>query len=127
MVCLTETGKEALGMVLEAMKSVCQVYEADFWELLDLHELLPDEELRRGVDLVLCDTSYKIQRQKDFPILGHNSFSLEDATVFDEFLKDVLCPGLHGHNMCSALNLEAGTQKVTKDMEEVEALDGEDA
>lgn len=52
---LPEVANEAFSVVLEAVISVCTVYDVDFRDFVETHEDVMGELLDRKVDFVLTD------------------------------------------------------------------------
>lgn len=72
MASLSENGKEAMGVMLGAMKAMDSVFDVSFRIFLEC------DELQVRVHLVLCGSLYCIGREKDFANLDQEHFSFTE-------------------------------------------------
>lgn len=76
-----------------AMCLTSVLYNANFRELEELHEVEDGEAIRVSADFVLVDPPYNVQRSRGDKKLEHYQFSMEDMNAMMQLCGAVLKPG----------------------------------
>lgn len=76
--------KEAISIVLEAMNSVCTVYDVNFRDFLETQEDVEGELLEEKVHFVLTNPHYCVTYERDLDHSSHNFFTPVDMSEFVE-------------------------------------------
>lgn len=87
----------ALEALLQAMRTVCYVYTEEFCNLHDTHNLQGGEDLGEDVNLILCDRSYNVRRQRKLLKSKHNAFKEKNMDALCNFANYVLKRKRHEH------------------------------
>lgn len=89
--------------LLEAMAPTCCIYDVDFRNLVEEHELGASKVINRKVDFFIVDFLYNVQRNRNADTLEYDLFTLENMRNMATMREDVTMPGVHGHVLCSSL------------------------
>lgn len=67
---LSIESSSAMSKIVNAMTSLCTIYDAFFSNLAEWHELRVREDRSRPVDFVLADSPYSVRRDQEMTILS---------------------------------------------------------
>lgn len=81
--------KQAMAMLSGKMNSVCHIY---FAHLRDLEELrvVDEEDLVESVDLLKCNSAYKVMRQSELENKGQDVFGINGTSNFRDMAKKMI-------------------------------------
>lgn len=92
-----------MAMLVKEMAPLCALYDVDFRNVLEEHELVAGEKMNGKVDLVLADHPYNVRRDREERNADHYVSALEDIKDMASVLEEVMKPEGHGDWFCSVL------------------------
>lgn len=117
---LSEEAVSAMATLQKEMRGVFDMYDCDFRELVEAHELGCGVSLQNSAQLVLCDPPYNIRRVRHNANSEYDRFGNKDQADLIDEIAIVLQPGGHAHTFCATEDLSTITNLVRAHKTEVE-------
>lgn len=125
---LSENAKTAFTTLSDAMKAECSIYDTNFWQVTESHEMEMRDSLLGKVDLILSDPPAILQSRAGEWNSKHDLFTWEDIRDLVEVGLEVMTLRAHEHIFCAWLKFGGWYQTLLGQREEVPSdkqLEGE--
>lgn len=94
---LREEGRTRANKLGRKMASLCSIYDVNIIGFAQKHEPGFVEDLSRNMCLVLADTTYSVQSNRDNDHAGYSVFNSNDTKNISKVFKDFLKSSAHGY------------------------------
>lgn len=103
--CITYSNKTRSAVMerqLKVMVPVCCIYDIDFWNPVEYHELDIGEDINKQKYFVLLTSIYNVQRNRNPDHSGYDALTFKDLRDVTRVLKGIKTMEVHIRASCSS-------------------------